>query len=176
MLIFPRKGHESQLAAQLAGLPRDRITVATYSTEKQRFEREVANMEIMIWILNLVTVITLSLSVGLLNIIFFIQRMGEYGILAAIGFRRSFLLLRTLTEVVLATAAGWGLGLTLSQAIFILISRLIYEPKGIYLTGIDGRVLAYTLPIPIMIALFSLLSVFWHLWRLDPISIVERRD
>lgn len=176
LLVFPKKGHEPQLTAQLAGLPRDRITVATYATEKQRFDREVANMDIMIWILNLVTVVTLSLSVGLLNIIFFIQRMGEYGILAAIGFRRSFLLRRTLTEVVLVTSVGWGSGLVLSQAIFILISRVIYEPKGIYLTGIDGRVLAYTLPIPVMIALFSLLCVFWYLWRLDPVSIVERRD
>lgn len=176
LLIFPKNGHQPRLAAQLAGLPRDRITVATYATEKQRFDREVANMEVMIWILNLVTVITLSLSVGLLNIIFFIQRMGEYGILAAMGFRRSFLLRRTLIEVVLATGLGWGSGLALSQAIFILISHLIYEPRGIYLTGIDSRVLAYTTPIPVMIAIFSLLCVFWYLWRLDPVSIVERRD
>lgn len=176
LLIFPKRGHERRLSAQLATLPRDRVTVATYASEKQRFDREVANVDLIIWILNLVTVVTLSLSVGLLNIIFFIQRMGEYGILAAIGFRRSFLLRRTLTEVVLVTALGWGIGLVLSESILLLISRLIYEPRGIYLTGIDGRVLAYTLPIPVMIAFFSLLSVFWYLWRLDPVSIVERRE
>ncbi len=176
LLIFPRPGHERNLERELASLPRRSATVATYATERTRFDREVANMDIIIWILNFITVVTLSLSVGLLNVIFFIQRMGEYGILAAIGYSRAYLLKRTLKEVLMVTALGWLVGLGLSQAAFSMISRFIYEPRGIYLTGIDARTLSYTTPIPIMIGVFSLLSVFWRLWRLDPVSIVERRD
>ncbi len=175
-LVFPRPGHQSDLEWDLAGLPRDRITVQTYSLTRERVEREIVNMDIMIWILNLVTVVTLSLSVGLLNVIFFMQRMGEFGILAAIGYRRGALLRRTFLEVLTVTPAGWLAGLALSHAVFLLISRYIYAPRGIYLTGIDGRVLSFTLPIPVMIALFSLFIVFWQLWRLDPVSIVERRE
>lgn len=176
LLVFPRRGQEADLERELASLPRRSVTVATYSTEKDRFDREVANMDIMIWILNLITVIALSLSVGLLNIIFFMHRMGEYGILAAIGYRRTELVVRTLKEMLIVTAAGWLAGLALSQATFWMISRIIYAPRGIYLTGIDLRTLSYTIPIPVMIGLFSLLSVFWRLWRLDPISIVDRRE
>lgn len=175
-LVFPRPGHQSDLEWDLAGLPRDAVTVTTYAMTRERFEREIVNMDIMIWLLNFVTVFTLSISVGLLNVIFFMQRMAEFGILAAIGYRRSFLLRRTFAEVLLVAAAGWVCGLALSHLVFVGISRFIYEPRGIYLTGIDRRAIAFTLPIPLMIALFSLFIVFWQLWRLDPVSIVERRD
>lgn len=118
----------------------------------------------------------MALATGLLNVIFFLQRLGEFGILAAMGYTRGFLVTRTFLEILWTTAVGWLIGLGLSRWAIDLVSRAIYAPRGIPLTGIDGRVLAFTLPIPLMIAAFSLLVVLWHLWRLDPVSIVERRD
>ncbi len=175
-VVFPRPGQERLLWRELRGLDRGSVTVFTYDKEARRFVREIANLDLMVWILNLITVTALSLAVGLLNLIFVRERMGEYGILAAMGYRRSFLLRRTFLEVVAVTVAAWGAGLAISRGMLALIARLAYEPKGIYLTGIDQRVVAYTVPVPVLTLAFSLLMVFWVLWRLDPVSIVERRD
>lgn len=176
LLVFPRRGQERRLEADLLRLDRGSVSVSTFSKEQRRFNREVANLDTLIWLLNFITVTALSLAVGLLNLIFVRQRMGEYGILAAIGYRRAFLLRRTFLEMTAVTLAAWGGGLAMSCGLLGLVARAIYEPKGIYLTGIDGRVMAYTAPIPALTLFFSLLMVFWILWRVDPVSIVERRD
>lgn len=175
-VLFPRPGREGAVETLLATFPRDRVTVRTHATESRNFAQEVKSLDLIIWVLNLVTILVMALATGLLNVIFFLQRLGEYGILAAMGYTRGFLVTRTFLEILWTTAVGWLIGLGLSRWAIGLVSRAIYEPRGIPLTGIDGRVLAFTLPIPLMIAAFSLLVVLWHLWRLDPVSIVERRD
>lgn len=175
-ILFPRPGREAAVEALLETFPRDRVTVRTHATESRRFTQEIASLDLIIWVLNLVTILVMALATGLLNVIFFLQRMGEFGILAAMGYTRGFLVTRAFLEILWTTAVGWVIGLALSRWAIGLVSRFIYEPRGIPLTGIDGRVLSFTVPIPLMIAVFSLLVVLWHLWRLDPVSIVERRE
>lgn len=175
-VVFPRAGQESRLWRQLQGLALAELSVYTYDKEARRFAREIANLDLMVWVLNLITVVALSLAVGLLNLIFVRERMGEYGILAAMGYDHWFLLRRTAVEVVAVAALAWIVGLALSRGTLAVIASVAYTPKGIHLTGIDGRVLAYTAPVPVLTAVFSLAMVFLTLRRLDPVSIVERRD
>src|SRR5437870_298872 len=50
-------------------------------------------------------------------------------------------------------------------------------PHGLLMNIFDWNVLAlHTLPIPLMVFLFGMGTVAWQLLRLDPISIIERRD
>lgn len=175
-LVFPRPWRQADVDAALARLPEDEATVKTYPLEKEQFDREIHSLDLVIWVLNLVTIAVMALATGLLNVIFFLQRMGEFGILAAMGYSRGFLVARTFLEVLWTTLVGWLVGLGVSRWALGLVSRYIYEPKGIPLTGIDARVLSFTLPIPLLIACFSLGVVAWQLWRLDAVSIVERRE
>lgn len=175
-VVFPRPGRRDALEESLAALPEDEALVRSYGNQRKDFDREVHSLDLVIWVLNLVTVGVVALATGLLNVLHFQQRLGEFGILAAMGCSRAFLAGRTLAEVVGTTAAGWLAGLALSRWVVSLVSSRIYEPKGIPLTGLDARALAFTLPIPLLVALFSLVVVLWHLSRLDPVTIVERRE
>ncbi len=174
-LLFARRGREAEVETYLAGLPRSLAQVYTYRGQSRLFEREMANINSLIWILNLITVSTMALAVALLNLVFFRQRMAEFGLLAALGFRRSFLLRRVTGEVLGITALAWGVGLLLATGILGLIARLYYAPRGIILVGVDERALTLTLPIPVLIVAFSLAAVAWQLARLDPVTILERR-
>jgi len=50
-------------------------------------------------------------------------------------------------------------------------------PHGLLMNVFDWNVLAlHTLPIPLMVFAFGMGTVAWQLLRLDPISIIERRD
>lgn len=176
LLVFAKDGAAATVGHFLQDLPRSEVIVYTHSRQLAEFRKEMANLDVIIWVINAVVITVLSLAMGLLNTIYFMQRMGEYGILAAIGYRPGVLVKRTLFEVLSLTAVSWGLGLILSQGIYRLIQDRLFAPNGVLLTGLDLRAVLFTLPIPVMIGLFSVVTVLWQLWRLDPVSIIERRE
>jgi ABC-type antimicrobial peptide transport system permease subunit len=116
------------------------------------------------------------LAVGLLNQIYFLQRIPEYGILLALGYKVSYLVRRTLTEATVLTVTGWVLGLGVAYGAHWLLEAVLFAPKGITMVGLSLKTVSYTFPIPFLIAGFSLFTVIRRLMTLDPVSIVERRD
>src|SRR5262249_36879835 len=120
--------------------------------------------------------LVLSLLAGLLNLIYFMDRMNEFGLLLGIGYPRSFVVRRALIESLLLTLMAWVFGILFSQVIYALLNTLIFEPRGVALTVLNWRALQFTVPIPIMVGLFSAGTVLWQLRQLDPMQMIERRD
>ena len=137
----------------------------------------MANIDVIIWILNGMSIVVLSLALGLLSVIFFMQRANEFGLLAALGYTKGFLSMRTVLEAVVTVAAGWALGILLSQGIYTVLNATLFEPKGLApLTIMTPRVLLFTTPVLVTVTVFSVAVVLWQLWRMDPVAIIERRD
>jgi putative ABC transport system permease protein/lipoprotein-releasing system permease protein len=115
--------------------------------------------------------------VGLLNNLFFRQRMNEFGLLAAVGYSRWGLIMRVAWESLGVTVAAWVIGVGLGVAVLSWFNAIFMLPHGLLMNIFDWNVLAlHTLPIPLMVFLFGMGTVAWQLLRLDPISIIERRD
>jgi hypothetical protein len=107
--------------------------------------------------------------------IYFEQRLGEFGLLAAFGFRRERLARRVVIETGILVVAGWILGIALTWLIFWAFDRFYMQPRGLILSTLDATALKYTLPMPLIVAVASLLTVLSRLYKLDPIEIMERR-
>jgi hypothetical protein len=60
--------------------------------------------------------------------------------------------------------------------IYMLLNALVFEPRGVSLTVLNWRALQFTLPIPVMVGLFTAGTVLWQLKSLDPMQMIERRD
>ncbi len=176
LLVFPRPGRAAALDDYLTGLDSDEVGAVTPTTANQIFHDETYHVSAMLWAINGVTIVVLSLAVGLLNNIYFMQRLGEFGILAAIGYPVRYLIQRTLMEAMVLSLTGWLLGLGLSMAAVALMREWVFAPQGIALLNLSWRTIVFTLPIPVLTGLFSLATVVRRLGRLDPVSIVERRD
>ncbi len=177
LALVPVADKEAELEAFLDSLPNDEVDVFHHTKAQRRLDEDLANVNMIIWILNAVSIIVLALALGLLNIIFFMQRANEFGLLAALGYTKRFLTGRTLLEATVTVAAGWALGILLSQAIYSLVNTLLFTPKGLAaLTIFTPRILLFTVPVPITVTVFSVAIVIWQLWRLDPVTIIERRD
>ena len=118
-----------------------------------------------------------ALALGLLNVIFFMQRANEFGLLAALGYTKRYLSLRTFLEAVVTVVAGWALGILLSQGIYTVLNAALFDPRGLApLTIMTPRVFLFTTPVPVTVVVFSVAVVLWQLWRMDPVAIIERRD
>ena len=116
-----------------------------------------------------------ALLSGFLANIYFEQRLGEFGLLAALGFRRERLARRLIIETGSLVLFSWVVGLGFTAAIFWALDRFYMIPNGLVLSKIGRDALLYTLPTPLIVGGASLATVLLRLYRLDPIEIMERR-
>ena len=103
--------------------------------------------------------------------------MNEFGLLAAIGYPRRQLAARVVLEGSLVVVAAWVMGGLLGSAVLSVFNSAYMVPHGLVLRVFDpGILLRATLPVPVMVLVFSVGTVMLQLLRLDPIAIIERRD
>ncbi len=176
VLVFPCPGAQAALEADLRELNPDRAQAFIYPDQLAMFQQDFSSMDSIVWAINSVVVIVLSLLAGLLNVIYFMDRMNEFGLLLGIGYPKAFVVRRALVESLVLTVAAWTFGILFSQLMYTVLNRFVFEPRGLALSVLNWRALQFTLPIPIMVGLFAAGTVIWQLRGFDPISIIERRD
>ena len=105
------------------------------------------------------------------------QRANEFGLLAALGYTKGFLMRRTFLEAAVTVTVGWGVGIVVTQGIYSVVNALLFIPNGLApFTILTPRVVLFTTPVPVTVTVFSVVVVMWQLWRMDPVAIIERRD
>jgi len=170
-------GGEAELEAFLESLPKDEVSVLYRSKVERNFKTFTTNIDTIVWILNAMSIAVMSLALGLLNVIFFMQRGNEFGLLAAIGYTKVTLMRRVFLESTVTVIAGWVFGILLAIGIYSVLNAVIFVPQGLEpLTVLTVRVLVFTLPVPAMVILLGVAAVMWQLYRMDPVAIIERRD
>ena len=103
------------------------------------------------------------------------QRLGEFGLLSALGFTRGLLAGRLMRESALLVVSAWATGVLLAHGAHYLANQYFVLPRGLILADFTISGLGLSLPTPLLVALSSLSTMLWRLWRLDPIQILERR-
>ncbi len=176
VLALPRAGAQSAAEQAISKLDPKQVQPYTYADQLAQFARDFASMDAIVWAINSIVVLVLSLLAGLLNLIYFLDRSNEFGLLLGIGYARSFVIRRALLEALLLTLGAWIFGILFSQIVYTSLNTLVFEPRGVSLTVLNWRALQFTLPIPIMVGLFSAGTVLWQLRSLDPMQMIERRD
>ena len=176
IILVPKIGEMDGLVRDLDAMQTEKATIQTPDYWNQFIERTLSQYDTLVTAINVVIIGVLSLGVGLLNMIYFRQRTGEFGVLAGMGFSRAFLMRRVTLESLLLTLVAWVLGMTLSLLIYQLLDFFVFAPQGTHLSILNFRLLGGTLPVPIFVWLFSTVTIMWQLWRLDPVAVIDRRD
>lgn len=122
-----------------------------------------------------IIVFAIAFVCGLLSNIYFSQRLPEVATLSAIGYSRVSLLLRAMGDTLLLCIVGWVLGGVVTLGLLYLIRDYVLAPHGLLLNPLDASAYLFTLPLPITITLFAMLTIGMRLRSLDPVSIIERR-
>lgn len=175
-MVFPKTGCLDDMNAFLALLPRNEVLLYTLATVRERFRSESQNMDLLLWLVNLLVIAIVSFAMGLLNMVHFLNRMKEYSLLAAIGMTSVQLVKRAFQEVLILALVGYGLGMAASKGVLACVDRWILGPRGIEVSPMGLRALMFSLPVPVMLSVFSLITVGWHLLRFDFVRVMEGRD
>lgn len=135
----------------------------------------LSNLYLILNIVVGIIVFAISFVCGLLSNIYFTQRLAEIATLSAIGYPRAYLLRRAVGETGLLCLLGWALGSVLTIGLLWVLRTAVLAPEGLLLDPLDLRAFGFTLPLPITIVLFALVTIGMRLASLDPVSIIERR-
>lgn len=141
----------------------------------QEAQSALSNLYLIMDIVIGIIVFAISFVCGLLFNIYFTQRMPEIAMLSAIGYARSRLIWRAMSETVLLCIVGWLLGGAVTVGLLLSIREVFMSPRGLLLNPLDAQAFAFTLPLPLVITLFALCTIGLRLATLDSVSIIERR-
>jgi hypothetical protein len=135
----------------------------------------LSSMYLIMEIVTGAVIFVIALMSGMLANIYFTQRLSEFGVLAAIGYSRMRLVSRILSETALLTLLGWVAGALLSMGVLTYLKDTVFRARGLFVDPFDLWSYAHTIPIPISITVFSVATIAARLFKLDPVTIIERR-
>jgi len=120
-------------------------------------------------------VLVVALVVGLLNNLFFSQRVDEFAVLLALGWSRRQLLWKVVGEANVIALGGWLLGVGVGLTVTWVFGSKVLAPRGIDIPLTQFLPLAASVALPLIAMFFSGTTVYRRLGRLDPVGIIERR-
>lgn len=176
LLLIPVKGRRTELDAWLEGaVSSDLAVVRTFEQLLRLHQRDVHMLLLMVTVLEGIIAIVAAFTLAILSYIFFVQRKEEFGVLAAMGHSRRWIVLRTLGETVAVVMVAWLIGVVICLAGLVFMQVALFDPKGMALDLTSPAPWVSTLPLPLSIIAVGAVLVAWMLSKLDPVSIIERR-
>jgi putative ABC transport system permease protein len=175
-LVFSKEGERENVNKSLNSLKKTEAGTWNYEQMKKMMDDIMAGLNSTILFIVFIVIFILSISVGALMYVIYIQRSDEFGIMYAMGYRRKFINNMIVKEIMSLNFICWVVGLIFTFGVIYLLNSLVYNPKGDVLSMFATNVLLYTLFIPVMVGLFSILPIAMRLRKWDPVAVIERRE
>jgi ABC-type lipoprotein release transport system permease subunit len=177
LLVIARPGCEAEVDDWLRQEIDSRQTKAyTLQWSNENVAKAEAVMNMFFIPIALLITLAITLVIGAINQIAFVQRLPEFGALNAAGYSRAWLARRLTLETAGLAAAGWALGLGVAWGAMALLNDLVYAPKGYAFDPIQVAALPYVTPLPLAVIGVTLFSAARALARMDAVAIVERGE
>lgn len=175
VLVIARPGREAAVDDMLRQTIRSpRIETATYQLLREELAQSQSVLyKVGIPLILLVTV-AITMVVGAINRLAFMQRLAEFGTLYAIGHGKGWLARRLTLETAGLALAGGALGILLAMGLMAVLNAVFYAPRGFAFNAFQMTVLPFVMPIPLAVIGFTLFTAVRALRRMDAVAIVER--
>jgi putative ABC transport system permease protein len=166
----------SSLSARLnKRLDLSKVQMLSFRTLVETMRKSLDSMYLIMTLVNAMVIFVVALMSGMLSNIYFTQRITEFATMAAIGIKRAALLFHAVSETAILSGIGWIAGILVSWGAMSALRGTLFEPRGMLINPHDLIAYAYTIPIPLMITLFAVVTISLRLAKLDPVTIIERR-
>jgi ABC-type lipoprotein release transport system permease subunit len=176
-LVIAQPGREAVVDDFLTQTIRNsRTDVYTYQLVVEEVTRN--QMLLMMTFLPIVLLVTaaITLVIGTVNRLAFLQRLPEFGTLHAVGRSKRWLARRLTLETTGLAVAGWALGILVSLGGMVAMSATFYVPQGYGFNPIQGSALVLVTPLPLAVVGSTIFTATRTLGRMDAVAIVERGE
>jgi ABC-type antimicrobial peptide transport system permease subunit len=116
------------------------------------------------------------MSIILLAYIFIVSRMKEFAILEALGYQRTKVILKVITEFGFVSIIAWVLGFVITELIAKLINYFLLDPVAIApISALSLDIVIFSLPMLVILSFSLVFLVLLKFRNMDPIVIIEQR-
>jgi hypothetical protein len=173
VVVVAKPGRTAELNAYLRSVSDVKVYDKTRAVDDvvQGFDRII----LVFRFISVVLIGVVSLVVGLINNIFFAQRIDEFAVLLAIGHTKRRLFRMVWGETAAMMTLSWVLGVALGLGIFAGFRGLVLLPRGIPVPFWHAGPILVSIALPLVAQVFAVVTVLGRLRTLDPVSIIERR-
>ena len=153
----------------------DETAAMTLSYAKETLQENISSIKFLMFVIVIVIAVSISAAVCIVLETIYNDRMEEFGILYAIGYKKSWLFRNIIAEIVVLVFISWILGLILSYGVLSLVAKSVFEPMGQMLSIVSIQSLLYTIIVMAVFVVVTILVTILKFAKKDLIAIIEMR-
>ena len=150
------------------------IEVETFDLLARTYDLARTMVYIVFGVVNSVVAVAVAFVVGVINQIAMSKRLGEFGLLHALGRPKKQLIRRLTLETAAVAGIGSLMGLATALTVLSLLKSGPFYDLGVDLNLFNPAPFCFVLPIPLVAIALTFWSVRRTFARLDTVSIVEQ--
>lgn len=174
LLVTPKADLDT-MNTMLDTMSHDEAAAMTLSYAQKTLKDNVSSIKFLMAVIVIVIAVSISAAVCIVLETTYNDRMEEFGILYAIGYKKSWLFRNIIAEIVVLVFISWILGLILSYGVLSLVAKSVFEPMGQMLSIVSIQSLLYTIIVMAVFVVVTILVTILKFAKKDLIAIIEMR-
>lgn len=174
LLVTPKTDLDT-MNNMLDTMGHDETAAITLSYAKETLQENISSIKFLMFVIVIVIAVSISAAVCIVLETIYNDRMEEFGILYAIGYKKSWLFRNIIAEIVVLVFISWILGLILSYGVLSLVAKSVFEPMGQMLSIVSIQSLLYTIIVMAVFVVVTILVTILKFAKKDLIAIIEMR-
>ena len=174
LLVTPKTDLDA-MNTMLDTMSHDEAAAMTLSYAQKTLKDNVSSIKFLMAVIVIVIAVSISAAVCIVLETIYNDRMEEFGILYAIGYKKSWLFRNIIAEFVVLVFISWILGLILSYGVLSLVAKSVFEPMGQMLSIVSIQSLLYTIIVMAVFVVVTILVTILKFAKKDLIAIIEMR-
>ena len=174
LLVTPKTDLDA-MNTMLDTMSHDEAAAMTLSYAQKTLKDNVSSIKFLMGVIVIVIAVSISAAVCIVLETTYNDRMEEFGILYAIGYKKSWLFRNIIAEIVVLVFISWILGLILSYGVLSLVAKSVFEPMGQILSIFSIQSLFYTIIVMAVFVVVTILVTILKFAKKDLIAIIEMR-
>lgn len=174
LLVTPKTDLDT-MNNMLDTMGHDETAAMTLSYAKETLQENISSIKFLMFVIVIVIAVSISAAVCIVLETIYNDRMEEFGILYAIGYKKSWLFRNIIAEIVVSVFISWILGLILSYGVLSLVAKSVFEPMGQMLSIVSIQSLLYTIIVMAVFVVVTILVTILKFAKKDLIAIIEMR-
>lgn len=174
LLVTPKTDLDT-MNNMLDTMGHDETAAMTLSYAKETLQENISSIKFLMFVIVIVIAVSISAAVCIVLETTYNDRMEEFGILYAIGYKKSWLFRNIIAEIVVLVFISWILGLILSYGVLSLVAKSVFEPMGQILSIFSIQSLLYTIIVMAVFVVVTILVTILKFAKKDLIAIIEMR-
>lgn len=174
LLVTPKTDLDT-MNTMLDTMSHNEAAAMTLSYAQKTLKDNVSSIKFLMGVIAIVIAVSISAAVCIVLETTYNDRMEEFGILYAIGYKKSWLFRNIIAEIVVLVFISWILGLILSYGVLSLVAKSVFEPMGQMLSIVSIQSLLYTIIVMAVFVVVTILVTILKFAKKDLIAIIEMR-